>query len=354
VAQFYAQLADELRRQPGVVDVGTSNFLPLEAGWRIAFRIPGQPAGPGEAPVAQYHTVDEGWDGALGVPLLAGRTFAETDGANAPGVVVVNEALVKRHWPNDDVIGRKVTVVANGMGPLGRRLVEAATPEADFEIIGVVGNVRNASATSRGIVAGSGGALQAATEPAIYFTQRQFPFRNMNIYVRGTGSTGELLSTMRDAVRRLDPGLPLANTQTMERVLAAPADPPRLVMSILFAFAVLALILAAIGIYGVLSYTVLSRRREIGIRMALGARPGEMLAMVVRQGAWLGVAGGLIGVAGTVLASRMLSSLLFGVSATDPVVLGGVFTVAALVAVMACLIPGRRAASLQPGTTLRE
>jgi len=354
VAQFYSRLADELRRQPGVVQAGMSNFLPLEAGWRIPFVIAGQPTDPANAPVAQLHTADEGWAGVLGISLRAGRTFAETDDAEAPAVVVVNEALVNRYWPNEDVIGRTVTIPGRGIGPLGLRLVDGAAPQSTAEIIGVVGDVRNATATSRGIVAGAGTALQTEAEPAIYFNQKQYPFRNMHVYVRGPGDAGQLVATLRDAVQRLDPTLPLANIQTMAQVLAAPADPPRLVMSILIAFALLALTLAAIGIYSVLSYAVSARRREIGIRMALGARPGEVLVMVMRQGVWLGLAGGIAGVAGALVAGRFLSSLLFGIEPTDPLTLAGVFTVAALVAVGACLIPGRRAAMLQPASTLRS
>jgi putative ABC transport system permease protein len=354
VAQFYSRLADDLRLQPGVVEVGSSNFLPLEAGWRIPFLIPGQPTETGNAPSAQLHSADEGWTGVLGIPLRAGRTFAETDDANAPAVVVVNEALVKRYWPNEDVIGRTITIPGRGIGPLGLRLVDGNETNNTVEIIGVVGDVRNATSTSRGIAAGAGTALQTDAEPAIYYNQKQYPFRNMHVYVRGSGDAGQLTATLRDAVRRLDPTLPLANIQTMEQVLAAPADPPRLVMSILIAFALLALTLAAIGIYGVLSYAVNARRREIGIRMALGARPSEVVVMVMRQGVWLGLAGGLAGLAGAVLAGRFLSSLLFGIAPTDPLTLAGVFAVAAIVAVLACLIPGRRAAALQPASTLRS
>jgi putative ABC transport system permease protein len=341
VAVFYAQLLEDVRRQPGVTAAGASNFLPLEAGWRISFQIPGQPVTEGQNPMAQYHTVDEGWFDALGIPLLSGRPFAATDDVERPGVIVVNDALVKRYWPGEDVVGRRLTVLANGIGPLGRRIVEPQKGALEVEIIGVVSDVRN-------------GSLQTDPEPSIYFTQRQFPFRNLHLYVRGPSDPSALLATIRNAVAAKDPTLPLAHTQTLERVLEAPADPPRLVMSILISFAILALTLAAIGIYGVLSYAVSARRREIGIRMALGARPAEVLGMVMRQGVWLGLAGGLIGIAGSVVTGRFLSSLLFGVEPTDPLTLAGVFGVAAVVAVVACLIPGQRAASLQPASTLRS
>jgi putative ABC transport system permease protein len=354
VAQFYAQLGDELGRQPGVSQAGASNFLPLEAGWRVSFQVPGQATTPAEMPMAQYHTVDEGWFEVLGVPVLAGRGFGVTDDADAPGVIIVNDALVRRHFPGENVVGRRVVINANGIGPLGRRLVEPSKGSLEVEIVGVIGDVRNASATSGGIIASTGSALQSDAEPAIYFDQKQFPFRNMHVFVRGPGQPSMLLATMRESVHRLDPTLPLAKNETMEQVLAAPADPPRLVMSILVAFALLALVLAAVGIYGVLSYAVNARRREIGIRMALGARPAEVLGMVMRQGVWLGLAGGAIGIAGALLGGRLLSSLLFGVKATDPLTLGAVFAVAAAVAIVACAIPGRRASLLQPASTLRS
>jgi ABC-type antimicrobial peptide transport system permease subunit len=212
--------------------------------------------------------------------------------------------------------------------------------DPQFEVVGVVADVKNTS-------------LAGQAEPAIYFTQRQFPFRNMHVFVRGAGDAASLLALLRDEVRRKDPTMPLAHAEPLDRVLAAPADPPRLVMFVLMIFAALALTLAAIGIYGILSYLVSNRKREIGIRMALGARPREVLLMVLRQGIGLGLAGGLLGVAGAVAAGRLLSGLLFGVKPTDPATLAVVFAAAVLVAVAACAVPGRRAASTHPMGALR-
>jgi predicted permease len=352
VQRFYAELQDALAQRPGVSAAGASNFLPLEAGWRVPFVIPDQPTDAANAPIAQYHTIDEGWLGALGVPLIAGRGFAADDDANAPGVIVVNEALVRRHFPGENVIGRRVIMMAGGIGPLGRRLTDPGTANPEVEIVGVVGDVRNASATSRGIVALNGTALLTDVEPVIYFPQRQFPFRNMNVFVRGPLPSAALLELVRETVAGIDPTLPIAEAATVERVLEAPADPNRLVMSVLGVFAAVALTLAAIGIYGVLSYAVDARRREIGIRMALGAAPGQVMAMVMRQGLWLGLAGGIIGLVGAVLVGRLLGSLLFQVSATDPLTLASVTGLVTGAALIACWIPGRRAASLEPSRTL--
>jgi predicted permease len=353
VLRFYAELADRLAQRPGVTSAGVSNFLPLEAGWRIPFLVPERPVDPAEAPVAQYHSVDERWFETLGVPVAAGRTFAASDDPGAPAVVIVNRALVERHFPGgEDVVGRSVTITTSNIGPLGKRLTTPNQGSLDVEIVGVVGNVRNASATSRGIVSGTGAALASDAEPAIYFPQRQFPFRNMHVFVRGPLPASELLARVRETVATMDPSLPLAETATVERVLESPADPNRLVMSVLAAFAAVALALAAIGIYGVLSYTVDLRRREIGIRVALGASPGQVQAMVMRQGLWLLVAGAVLGIGGAALVGRLLGSLLFQVSATDPVTLAGVLLVVGMTALAACWMPGRRAAALDPSRSL--
>jgi predicted permease len=336
IARFYGRLSENLRQNPMISAAGVSNFLPLESGWGLPFDYPGASTEPGRTPIAQFHSVDEGWFDALGVPLVGGRAFDARDDSARPGVVIVNEAAVERFWPGEDVIGKRILYNPGPIGPLGRAIIAST----EYEIIGVTSDVRNAS-------------LSSEPEPAIYFTQRQFPFRNMHVYVRGSGDASTLLAALREEVRRLDPGIPLAHPQTLDRVLAAPADPPRLVMFVLLVFAALALILAAIGIYGILSYVVTSRGREIGIRMALGARPPEVLAMVLRQGLMLGVSGSILGVLGAMAAGRLLSGLLFGVRPADPATLATVFALANLIAVLACLVPGRRAASTQPMRALR-
>jgi predicted permease len=337
VATFYATLIESVGAHPQVMAAGASNFLPLESGWRLAIGYAGASTSPDDRPMAQYHTVDEGWFETLGIALVGGRTFDVRDDSTRPGVVVVNEAAVRRFWPGQDVVGRTIRHAETAIGPLGARLVNSS----DWEIIGVVGDVRNAS-------------LASEPEPAIYLTQRQFPFRNMHVYVRGAGDAGSLLAIVRDELRRLDPTVPLAHAQPLEDVLAAPADPPRLVMFVLLVFAALATALAAIGIYGILSYVVTDRRREIGIRMALGARPHEVMVMVLRQGLLLGLTGAVIGVLTAALAGRVLSGLLFGVSPTDPATLAIVFTAALVVAVVACVIPGQRAATTHPMRALRS
>jgi predicted permease len=341
VSAFYAELVTNLNANPAIAAAGLSNVRPLEPGWRVTFGVDGGTTTVGEAPIGQYQTVDEGWFDALGIRPLSGRTFARTDDAENPPVVIINEALARRHWPDGSAVGRHVTITVNGIGPLGLRLTSASSESLEHEIVGVVSNVRNAS-------------LGNAPEPTIYFTQRQFPFRNMFIFARGPAGAQDVLGAIRREVALLDPTLPLAQASSLDRLLAAPADPPRLVMLVLAVFAALALSLAAIGVYGILSYLVTTRRREIGIRMALGAQPGMVMWMVLRQGVVLGVAGIAIGGVGAALSGRLLSSLLFDVQPADPVTLVMVTVAALAVTIAACLVPGRRAAATQPMRSLRN
>jgi putative ABC transport system permease protein len=338
VERFYTRVLDELRAHRLIEAAGTSNFLPLEAGWRIPFAVRGQaPANPDELPLTQYHSVDEGFFDALGIEVVRGRGFNARDDGTRPGIVVVNETFARRHFPSEDAVGKRIEAYGRTIGPLGRRLTEGN----EHEIVGVVRDVRNA-------------ALDASIEPAVYFPQRQFPFRKMHFFVRGRAAEATTFGLLRDAVQRVDPSLPVANTRTLDRVLAAAADPPRLVMAGLGAFAALALLLAGVGIYGVLSYTVTQRRREIGIRLALGARPASILGRVLRDGLMLGAAGGAIGVIGAVAGARALAGLLYGVAPTDTVTLAAVLAVVLLVTFVACALPGRRAAATSPLESLRE
>jgi predicted permease len=286
--------------------------------------------------MAQNQTVDEGYFAALGVPIVRGRGFTDRDLATTTPVVVINETAAKEHFGGDDPIGKRIQVFATNIGPLGRRVVTGN----EHEIVGVVGDVKNAS-------------LKDVAEPAVFFTYRQFPFRKMYLVVQGRADAGDLLGIVREEIRRIDPGLPVANVRTMDRVLATSVDPPRFVMLLMTAFAGLALVLAAVGIYGILSYAVSARQKEMGIRLALGARPGQVLAMVVREGLLLVSIGCALGVAGAWIGGRSLGGLLYGVGAADPLTWIGVVTVVLGIAAVACVIPGRRAAGVDAVGVLR-
>ena len=335
--QFYSSLTRALAERPEVVAAGSTTFLPLASGWRLPYVAAGSaPVPAGDEPTAQVHSTDAGYFAALRAPILSGRTFDAHDDATSVPVVIVNETLATQVWPGENPVGKRLVITVRQIGPLGRRIVQGD----EHEVIGVVGDVRNTS-------------LRNATEPAIYFTHRQFPSRKMQVVIRGRGDVATLTSLVREEVRRLDPSLPVGEVKTMNRVLSAVVDPPRFVMMLMAAFAALALVLAAVGIYGMLSYAVSHRRREFGIRLALGAHPSGVLALIVREGLTLVIVGCAIGLAGTYVAGRSLAGFLFEVRPWDPVTLGAVLAVVLGVATLACLIPGRRAAAEDPAGALR-
>jgi predicted permease len=328
---------DDLHARPGIAAAGATNFLPLDPGWRIPFGIVGAPADdPQGDRMTQYVTVDEGYFHVLGARLLQGRTFEPRDDADAPGAVVINETMARRFWPDASPLGKRVLLLSRNIGPLGRRLRESQ----EAEIVGVVSDVRNT-------------ALTEAAEPAMYSSARQFPFRKMYVVLRGAGGAAALAAAVQEEVRRLDPALTLGRARSLDRVLAASADPPRLVMMLMTAFAALALVLAAIGIYGILSYTVQHRRREFGVRLALGARPADVLRPVVGEALRLALGGAVLGVALAVAGGRFLAGLLYGVTPADPLTLVAVVSVVLAVTLASSVLPGRRAARTDPGRTLR-
>ena len=336
VSGFFTALVTDLRNQPQIAEVGAASVLPLEPAYRMPFGIVGRPMVPAERPQAQFHTADAGYFAALDVPLVRGRMYGDRDLATTPPVVVVNETLARQQWPNEDPIGKKITTTVSNIGPLGRRTAVGN----DHEVIGVVGDIKNAS-------------LRNATEPAVYFPPTQFPFRKLHLVARGNGDPSLLLAVIRDAVHRLDPTLPVADVRTMDRVLGTSVDPPRLVMLIMAIFAALALALAAVGIYGILSYAVTARSRELAIRVALGAEPRSVLAMVVREGLVLVTVGCLIGVVGAYIGGRSLAGLLYEVAPADPLTIASVLGAVIAVGLVACLIPGRRASLTDPIGILR-
>jgi putative ABC transport system permease protein len=338
VEQFYSTLTRALSERPEIVAAGTTTFLPLDPGWRLPFTVVGTaPVPAGDEPTAQVHSADAGYFAALRSPLTRGRTFDSHDAVASAPVVIINETLAKRLWPNEDPIGKRIRTTIRQIGPLARRMVAGD----EHEVVGVVRDIRNTS-------------LRDEPEPAMYFATGQFPARKMQVVIRGRGDATTLAAIVREEVRRLDPALPVGDVRPMSRVLAAVVDPPRFVMMLMTAFAGLALLLAAVGIYGMLSYAVSHRRREFGIRLALGARPSGVLALIVREGLTLVIIGCAIGLAGTYVAGRSLAGFLFEVKPWDPTTLAAVLAVVLGVATLACLIPGRRASAEDPAGALRS
>jgi putative ABC transport system permease protein len=343
VAQFYAALTDTIRRQPGVEAVGVATAIVLQPGWRIPFGVDGRPpARAGEAPIAQHVSVDSGYFETFRTPLRAGRYFTDADSATAEPVVIVNETLAKRTFPGEDAVGKRLMSTAQQVGPLGRNLMfpSRETHLVPFRIVGVVADVQQAP-------------IGQPSEPVIYHSARQFPFRAMTIVARGR-DTATVVSGIRQALRESDASLPFSNVRTMDERLVAATAAPRLLTAVLVTFAALTGLLAAIGVYGMLAWTVSERRRELAIRLALGAQPGALAMLVTRQGLVLAVIGVVLGLLGAQLAGGVLEDVLFQTRTTDVAAMAGATTLLLIAAAAACLAPARRAARVSPIEGMRE
>jgi len=332
-ASFYSSLLDRIKALPGVKSAAAMSGLPPQRSidandteFEGVERSPDRPFN-----VDYYQVVQGDYFATMGTHILRGRSFRSTDDAKGSRVLLINETLAKTYYPGQD--------------PIGRRIKPSGAP-GWLTVVGVVEDVKQ-----------GGMAKDAGTE--LYFDNRQLaaaglPNRSMNIVVRTTRPPLALAAVVRSAVRELDPTLPVARLQTMKQNIDATISRPRFLTVLLALFAGLALILAAVGTYGVLSYTVEERGQEIGVRMAMGARPANVVGMVLKSGLTYTGIGLVLGVAGAVGATRVMHSLLFGVESTDPLtfVLGPL--VLAVVAVVACLIPARRAVRVDPVIVLRE
>ncbi len=329
---LYRQLLEGLRATPGIDAAGLATFVPfMGAGAATSFTVVGRPRPPaGEEPVADIRVVDPGYFDVMKIPLRRGRAATTADGAGAPPVVVINETMARQLWPDTDPIGQRVQV---------SWWDEQAMPE----VIGVVGDVRRTS-------------LDEALRPMIYYPMGQSPTGgSMMLVVRTRGdATAATTAAIRGTLRELDPTLPLSDVATMYTRLASSMTDRRYPMLLLGLFAGLALTLAAIGLYGVLSFAVGERTKELGVRMALGARPADVVGMVVRGGLSLTLVGLGLGTVAAAAVSRVLGHLLYQVPATDVVTFGAVAALLLVVAGVACLVPARRAARTDPIIALRS
>jgi predicted permease len=338
VADFYARLVERISAMDGVRGAAVTAFLPLDPGWPIPFLVKGRaPVPEGEEPKVQYHSVSPGYFQLMGIPLLRGRDLEERDLGQGPGVVVVNDAARRRYWPDEDPVGARVLTEARQFGPLGRVMPESL----ELEIVGVVADVKNAS-------------LQTDAEPAFYFSFRQFAYRSMNVVVRSEADDGQLAPRLKDAIWSLDSDLPVSAMRPLDADLEEAVASERFVLTALVAFAVLALALAAVGTYGVLTCAASERKREIAIRMALGARPAAVKHDLLGRGLLLATAGIALGAAAAWLLGRYLESFLFGISAHDPLAFGVSALVLIATALAASYLPARRASLDDPWTTLRS
>ena len=331
VRAFYADLYTRLTARPEVQSVAVAMQHPLAPGWTSSFTIAGrQPPPQGQEPESSIRPVMPGYFRAVGAKLLRGREIQESDGVGAPGVVVINEAFARLHFPNEDPIGRRIDRT-----PWWRGM------PAQYEIVGVVADERFQGP-------------RAPADPATYFSFAQFTFNDNWVLVRTKNEAKAFIPTLRQMVWAMDRDLPLENVQTMDEVLGNSIADSRFNTALLSLFAVVALLLAAIGIYGVLAFTVAQRTSEIGIRMALGAQRSSVLRLVVGNGLTLTLIGVAIGAAGSVVATRALERLVFGVSTTDPGVFAFVAATLTAVAAAAALVPALRASRVDPIVALRS
>jgi predicted permease len=350
VGESHARILEHIRRQPGVLAAGASNFLPLEVGWRNPFYLQGQPppSRPEDAPQAQYHSVSEGYFESMGATIAAGRMFTPFDGPDAAAVVVVNEAFATRFF-SQGAVGRVITTMTTGVGPLGLNLARTRLapqgqqalhlPPTPFEVVGVVRDVRNVP-------------LGQTIEPAIYFSTRQFPFRDQFLAVRATDAA-TATAAIRNGLKTAAPTVPMAPVQTWGERFATRTAEPRLLMTILLFFGGLAALLAALGVYGLFSWSVALRTRELAIRLTLGAKPAAVGGLVVRQSAALVAAGLIVGLALVRVAESVLASVLFGVTPNDLVSTVTASAVLIAAAIVACVPPAIRAMNVDPAVGLR-
>jgi putative ABC transport system permease protein len=332
--QFFDRLVERAKTLPGVRSAAAASFLPVSGGGSIIhFNITGRPPkSPHEFVAAGYRTITPNYLETLGVPLLQGRLFTHADNEKSPAVVVINATMAHTFFPSEN--------------PLGKRLQLGALPEQEvptMEIVGVVGDVRPG--------------LGIDPQSEMYLPYRQadllLPVFQLSVVMRTTGDPGLQTSALRSALAEIDPNQPLVRVRTMEENMATTVAEPRFRAWLIGIFALLALVLAAVGVYGVMSYTVTQRTSEIGVRVTMGAQPQDVFRIIVGEGLRLALFGVGIGLVTALALTRLLRSFLFGISAYDPLTFVGVSVLLTIVAVAACYFPARRATLVDPLVALR-
>src|SRR5688500_14630635 len=347
-AAFFKRLMENTRTLLGVEAVAAASGLPLgNNGWQTSFVVDGQPRPPrDQTPLMEACTVTPDYFRAMNIPLLRGRYFTDQDdrsflagrdmskldeGARlVAGVnsIIIDEEFARRHWPNDDAVGKRIKMGGDDSPVF-------------LTVVGVVGRVKMEVLS------------QDSNSVLGYFPFSQLPFNGMTVIVKATGDPNQLIASARDQVKQLDPDQPIYNIKTMDEIRSESVAGERLNLTLFSIFAGIALVLAVVGIYGVMSYTVTQRTHEIGIRMAIGAQQRDVFKMVLGQGMMLALIGIAIGLVGAFALTRLMASMLFGVTATDPATFAAIAVLLTAVALMACYLPGRRATKVDPVISLR-
>jgi putative ABC transport system permease protein len=342
VEQVIRDGVERLRNVPGVVAASATCCVPLEGGYGLPFTIVGRPA-PAQGPYhggGQWMTASPGYFDVFKIPVKRGRAFTDRDNSVGPRVVVINEAMAKQYWPARDPVGEQLVI--------GRGVMKEFASETERQIIGVVGDTRD-------------GGLNRDPGPAMYIPQAQVPdpvnALNVSIgpmawVVRTGGEPYQLSNAIQEQIRQAS-GLPVTNVRTMDEVVSRSTSRQRFNMWLMSVFGVCALVLAAIGIYGLMAYSVEQRTQEIGIRLALGASEQQVRNMVVGQGMRLALVGVVLGIASAFGLARLVQTMLYGVTTRDPMVFAGVPIVLTAVAFLAVYLPARRASRVDPVTALR-
>jgi putative ABC transport system permease protein len=346
--QFFSSLLHNISGLPGVDSAAAASGLPLgNNGWQTSFLVDGKPVPPrGQTPMMEACLVTADYFSTMNIPLLRGRYFDEHDdrswiagrdlsklnegekdvaGAN---VIVIDEEFAHRYWPGEDAVGKRIRFGTDQGAPL-------------LTVIGVVGRVRME------------GLSQDSKRVQGYFAFAQMPFTGMTVIAKAAGDPNQLIAAMRRQVKAVDPDQPIYNIRTMNEIRSDSVAPERLNLTLLSIFAGIALVLAVVGIYGVMSYSVTQRTHEIGIRMAIGAQPRDVFRMVIGQGMMLTLVGIACGLAGAFGLTRLMSTMLFGVEPTDPATFAVIAVLLTVVALIACYIPSRRATKVDPVVSLR-
>jgi putative ABC transport system permease protein len=325
---FYQQLVERVKTIPGVQSAGAVNILPLGGGFSCdSFKRDDQPAQPGQEPCAEYRSITPDYFRTMGVSLVEGRQFAERDNQDGAQVAIINETFARQFFPD--------------VNPIGMRVTPDTGKAVSREIVGVVEDVKHFG-------------LDKEAAPELYIPHAQDPWpRSMTVVLRASSDAAGLITAVRAEVWAINKDLPVLNVRTMEQLFANSVGESRFRTLLISVFAAVAMLLSALGIYGVMAYSVAERTHEIGIRLALGARPSDIFRMVVGQGMALAGAGLVIGIVGALVLTRVIAGFLFQVSATDFVTFAGVSALLILVALAACLIPAHRATKVDPMVALR-